>query len=47
MLLKKVKEVCIYITKKKGGEGAVREVIDMILKLRGEYQKVYKEIVGD
>ena len=42
-----VKGFCIYITSRKGGEGAVREVADMILKFRGDYEKVFKEIVGD
>jgi 3-deoxy-D-manno-octulosonate 8-phosphate phosphatase (KDO 8-P phosphatase) len=34
-----VKKYCIYITKAKGGEGAVRETIDYLLTLRGEYNK--------
>ncbi len=32
----KVKEICDYITKNKGGKGAVREVIDLLLNFRGE-----------
>lgn len=30
-----VKESAVYITKKKGGNGAVREVVDLILQTRG------------
>lgn len=41
-----VKNFCIYITKKKGGEGAVREVVELILKLRGEYEKIIKEFIN-
>ncbi len=31
-----VKRVCVYITMKRGGEGAIREVAELILKLREE-----------
>jgi len=34
-----VKECSHYITKKKGGEGAVREVIEMILKAQNKWQE--------
>lgn len=30
-----IKRIALYITKKKGGEGAVREVCDLILKAKG------------
>lgn len=40
-----LKENCIYITKKEGGNGAVREVIDLILKLREEYEEAIKEFL--
>jgi 3-deoxy-D-manno-octulosonate 8-phosphate phosphatase (KDO 8-P phosphatase) len=33
-----VKEVVDYVTDKAGGEGAIREVIELILKLRGDWQ---------
>jgi 3-deoxy-D-manno-octulosonate 8-phosphate phosphatase (KDO 8-P phosphatase) len=35
-----VKEVAHYITTHRGGDGAVREVIEMILKTQGSWQKV-------
>lgn len=31
-----IKKIALYVTKKKGGEGAVREVCDLILKAKGE-----------
>ncbi|MDO8676863.1 MAG: HAD-IIIA family hydrolase [Candidatus Azambacteria bacterium] len=34
-----VKKIAVYITAKKGGEGAVREVCDLILKAKGEALK--------
>ncbi len=40
---KVIKEICIYITQKDGGEGAVRETVDMILELREEYEEAIKE----
>lgn len=30
-----IKRIALYVTKKKGGEGAVREVCDLILKAKG------------
>ena len=42
-----VKKYCVYVTKAKGGEGAVRETIDYILHLRGEYEKIIEEFVDD
>lgn len=35
-----VKKSAIYVTRKKGGEGAVREGIEKILKLQGIYTKI-------
>ncbi|MEZ0323637.1 MAG: HAD-IIIA family hydrolase [Hydrogenothermaceae bacterium] len=35
-----VKEICHYITKSRGGFGAVREVCDLILKIQGKYQEI-------
>lgn len=34
------KKVCDYTTKRKGGKGAVREVIELILKSQGKWDKV-------
>jgi len=34
-----------YVTKKKGGEGAVREVIDMILQEKGLWKKVCGDFI--
>jgi 3-deoxy-D-manno-octulosonate 8-phosphate phosphatase (KDO 8-P phosphatase) len=38
--LAEVKQLSHYITKREGGEGAVREVIDMILKAQGKWEKL-------
>ena len=40
--MSEVKAEVDYITKKDGGRGAVREVIDMILKLQGRWDHVMK-----
>lgn len=39
---KLVKETALYITKAKGGEGAVREAIEYLLELRGELKEMLK-----
>ncbi|MCB9746867.1 MAG: HAD-IIIA family hydrolase [Candidatus Omnitrophica bacterium] len=35
-----VKRAADYITKEKGGEGAIREVIELILKTQGRWRKI-------
>ena len=40
--LKEVKEAADYITKKHGGEGAVREVVELILKGQGKWNEVIR-----
>ena len=35
-----IKHTCHYLTKKAGGRGAVREVIDIILKAQGKWEEV-------
>ncbi|MCG2726007.1 MAG: HAD hydrolase family protein [Elusimicrobia bacterium] len=42
--VKEVKEVAHFITEKAGGEGAVREVCDLILKSRGHWKKVMEYV---
>jgi 3-deoxy-D-manno-octulosonate 8-phosphate phosphatase (KDO 8-P phosphatase) len=37
------KEESIYVTQTKGGRGAVREVIEIILKAKGTWEKALKE----
>ena len=39
---KEVKELCIYITEKRGGRGAVREVVELILKSQNKWQEAVK-----
>ncbi len=37
-----VKKFTVYITEKEGGNGAVREVIDLVLKFQGKYDEIIK-----
>ncbi len=37
-----VKEIADYVTRKHGGQGAVREVIELILKTQGHWDKIIK-----
>lgn len=41
-----VKAVAHFITKKKGGKGAVREVCDMLLKAQGKWGEVTEKFFG-
>lgn len=41
------KEVAHYITRKKGGDGAVREVVELVLKAQGKYESVVKQVWGE
>lgn len=41
-----VKEAAVYITKAKGGHGAVREVAELILKTQGKWEKILAKIGG-
>lgn len=40
-----VKKVSLYISQKSGGSGAVREIIEFILKLQGKYKKVLEKYI--
>ncbi|HHI68494.1 MAG TPA: phenylphosphate carboxylase subunit delta, partial [Planctomycetes bacterium] len=35
-----VKEVCHYVTRAPGGRGAVREVVELLLKAQGKWEKI-------
>jgi len=39
-----VKAICDYVTVLRGGNGAVREVIDLILKRQGKFEKLLNEL---
>jgi len=41
-----VKDTALYITKKEGGKGAVREIAEMLLKSQGKFGKVIKVYTG-
>ena len=40
--VKEVKSVADYVTKKSGGNGAIREVVDLILKAQGRWKEIEK-----
>ncbi|MFA5350405.1 MAG: HAD hydrolase family protein [Candidatus Omnitrophota bacterium] len=37
-----IKKAAVYITKRMGGRGAVREIAEMILKAQGKWEKILK-----
>ncbi len=41
-----VKRFAVYITLKEGGKGAVREVVELILRLRGDYKRLVGKYLG-
>jgi len=41
-----LKEICVYITRNSGGKGAVRETAELLLKMKGLYEKVLKMYTG-
>jgi len=42
-----VKRVAHYITQRRGGEGAVREVVELILKAQGTWERAVGNFIGD
>jgi 3-deoxy-D-manno-octulosonate 8-phosphate phosphatase (KDO 8-P phosphatase) len=38
-----IKKVACYVTEKKGGQGAVREGIELLLKLQNKYEEIVKK----
>ncbi|MFA5252608.1 MAG: HAD-IIIA family hydrolase [Phycisphaerae bacterium] len=42
-----VKDAADYVTKRRGGDGAVREVIEYILKTAGKWQELMKKYLPD
>jgi 3-deoxy-D-manno-octulosonate 8-phosphate phosphatase (KDO 8-P phosphatase) len=42
-----VKRVSHYVTRKKGGEGAIREIVDLMLKILGKRKAVLTSILSD
>lgn len=41
-----VKECSVYVTRACGGHGAVREVVEWLLELRGDKERVVQSIIG-
>ena len=41
-----VKECSRYVTQASGGHGAVREAVEWLLDLRGDKEKIYKQVTG-
>ncbi len=44
--VQEVKDVSLYISSKRGGEGAVREICEQILKARGQWEKIVDEVAS-
>ncbi|MFH1441219.1 MAG: HAD-IIIA family hydrolase [Candidatus Omnitrophota bacterium] len=38
--LDEIKKVCVYVTSKRGGRGAVREITELLLKAQGKWETV-------
>lgn len=43
---KEVKSFAKFVTEKKGGSGAVREICDLILKAKGFYERIINEYIS-
>lgn len=43
---REVKDIANYISTKKGGEGAVRDVIEHVLRLRNDWNEALKRVYG-
>ena len=41
-----VKENCVYVSRANGGHGAVREIAEWLLELRGDKERVVRSITG-
>ena len=41
-----VKECSVYVTSATGGHGAVREVVEWLLDLRGDKKTAYQQLIG-
>jgi 3-deoxy-D-manno-octulosonate 8-phosphate phosphatase (KDO 8-P phosphatase) len=39
-----VKSAVHYVTREKGGSGAVREVVDLMLKTTGKWENILEEL---
>ncbi len=42
-----VKKIVDYVTRKKGGQGAVREVCELIIKAQGKWKEVIRKLTED
>jgi 3-deoxy-D-manno-octulosonate 8-phosphate phosphatase (KDO 8-P phosphatase) len=42
-----VKSASIYVTQKQGGEGAVREVIDLIIQSKGDFENHLNSLIDE
>lgn len=38
--LDEIKSICAYVTSKRGGRGAVREVTELLLKTQGKWEQI-------
>ena len=42
-----VKSRAVYVTSRKGGEGALREVIELLLNAKGIFNKAFEKVTRD
>ncbi len=43
--VEEVKKLCVYVTLREAGKGAIRELAELILRLKGIYEETVKEIL--
>ena len=44
--VEEVKDLCDYISPKRGGDGAVREICEQILKARGQWNDIVRQVAN-
>jgi 3-deoxy-D-manno-octulosonate 8-phosphate phosphatase (KDO 8-P phosphatase) len=42
-----IKEISLYVSDKKGGEGCVRDVIEKVMKVQGTWRKFEQETINN
>lgn len=45
--IQEIKEISLYVSDKKGGEGCVRDVIEKVMKVQGKWQKFESETINN
>ena len=45
--IQEIKDISLYVSHKKGGEGCVRDVIEKVMKVQGKWRKFEKESINN